>query len=227
MKLIEKDEMSLIQREEDGYVNATALCKSAGKLIGHYLENETTKAFLKELSWSIGIPIDVLVVTNNKGLNEERGTYVHPKVAIHLAQWLSPKFAVFVTGVIFSWMNGTGEVVVKDTWSKYIGGFRSFSFFPRGWYKEMKRLYGQEATPPHVNNWIYENALGTGSVLELRRLKKASGRKADLYDFLTDEGAETVQKYVKELTKTAKNCTSFAEFEAKLCAPALEIKDGE
>lgn len=226
MKLIEKDEMSLIQRE-DGYVNATLLCQSAGKFWKDYYRLESTKAFLNELS-DVGriLPTD-LVQIKQGGTPQEQGTYVHPKVAIHLAQWLSPKFAVFVTGVIFSWMNGTGEVVVKDTWSKYIGGFRSFGFFPRAWYKEMKRLYGQEATPPHVNNWIYENALGTGSVLELRRLKKASGRKADLYDFLTDEGAETVQKYVKELTKTAKNCTSFAEFEAKLCAPALEIKDGE
>lgn len=43
---------------------------------------------------------------NNKGLNKERGTYVHPKVAIHLAQWLSPKFAVFVTEVVFDWMSG-------------------------------------------------------------------------------------------------------------------------
>lgn len=221
MKLIEKDEMSLIQREEDGYVNATALCKSAGKEWKHYISNASTKEFLVELSAVVGIPTTGLIHSRQGGTPQEQGTYVHPKVAIHLAQWLSPKFAVFVTGVIFSWMNGTGEVVVKDTWSKYIGGFRSFGFFPRAWYKEMKRLYGQEATPPHVNNWIYENALGTGSVLELRRLKKASGRKADLYDFLTDEGAETVQKYVKELMKTAKNCGSFAEFEAKLCAPGI------
>lgn len=241
MKLIEKDEMSLIQREEDGYVNATALCKSAGKQFSDYSRMETTKAFISELSAVTGIPVTDsdagndgissvrgiprtgLIHSRQGGTPQEQGTYVHPKVAIHLAQWLSPKFAVFVTGVIFHWMNG--EVVVKDTWSKYIGGFRSFGFFPRGWYKEMKRLYGQEATPPHVNNWIYENALGTGSVLELRRLKKASGRKADLYDFLTDEGAETVQKYVKELMKTAKGCASFAEFEAKLCAPALEASD--
>lgn len=106
MNYVSKGAMSLIQREEDGYINATALCKMSGKLIADYRRLETTKAFISELSRSMGIPIDLLVVTNNKGLNKERGTYVHPKVAIHLAQWLSPKFAVFVTEVVFDWMSG-------------------------------------------------------------------------------------------------------------------------
>lgn len=60
MKLMEKDEMPLIQREEDGYINATALCKSAGKFIGDYFILEATNAFLNELSSVIGIPITEL-----------------------------------------------------------------------------------------------------------------------------------------------------------------------
>ena len=37
-----------------------------------------------------------------------QGTWVHPQVAIHLAQWLSPQFAVKVTQWVFDWMNGGG-----------------------------------------------------------------------------------------------------------------------
>lgn len=33
------------------------------------------------------------------------GTYVHPRIAINLAQWLSPKFDVFVSGLVFDWMS--------------------------------------------------------------------------------------------------------------------------
>jgi hypothetical protein len=81
---------------EDGYINATALCKAGNKLFGHYKENKKTKAYLQALESIIGIPImelfDVKVGGNHSG------TYVHRKVALHLAQWISPEFAVQVSG---------------------------------------------------------------------------------------------------------------------------------
>lgn len=35
-----------------------------------------------------------------------QGTWVHPQVAIHLAQWLSADFAVRVSRWVFDWMSG-------------------------------------------------------------------------------------------------------------------------
>lgn len=96
------------QRAEDGYINATAMCKAAGKLFGHYRENGTTKEFLQELETDIGIPISGLVQTI-KGGNAPQGTWVHPQVAINLAQWLSPKFAVQVSKWVHEWMSGKGK----------------------------------------------------------------------------------------------------------------------
>lgn len=100
----EVNAIEIDQRISDGYINATALCKASNKEIKHYLENSTTKDFLDELSRSVGIPTDVLVSKIMTGRNEFRGTWVHPQVAINLAQWLSPKFAVQVTEWIFGWM---------------------------------------------------------------------------------------------------------------------------
>ena len=71
------------------------MCKSVGKYFGNYQSNQSTKDFLKELSSSIGIPIDDLVQAKEGG--NTGGTWVHPQVAVHLAQWASPKFAVQVT----------------------------------------------------------------------------------------------------------------------------------
>src|SRR5437879_1064780 len=100
------DDCVISQRTADGYINATAMCKAVGKLFGHYRENQTTKEFLEERSRSIGIPIDALVYTRATGLNEERGTWVHPDVAVHLAQWCSAKFAVAVARWVREWMEG-------------------------------------------------------------------------------------------------------------------------
>ncbi len=49
------------QRAEDGYINATAMCKAAGKLIADYTRLSTTKAFLHELAIDMGIPITELL----------------------------------------------------------------------------------------------------------------------------------------------------------------------
>lgn len=49
------------QREADGYINATAMCKAAGKDWSHYKANATTKEFLEALRGSLGIPGDLIV----------------------------------------------------------------------------------------------------------------------------------------------------------------------
>jgi hypothetical protein len=94
------------QRVRDGYVNASAMCKAGGKLFNDYSRLKTYPRFLEALSGSTGIPVDQLVSTVMTGQNELRGTWVHPQVAINLAQWLSPEFAVKVTQWVFDWMSG-------------------------------------------------------------------------------------------------------------------------
>ena len=111
MQLIEHIEANEIiyQRVEDGYINATTLCKACGKEIKHYNSNITTKEFLLELSRSVGIPTDQLIQVINNGPNELRGSWVHPQVAINLAQWASPRFAVLVSKWMSEWMKGTTQ----------------------------------------------------------------------------------------------------------------------
>jgi len=92
------------QRELDGYVSASAMCKVAGKLWADYRRLKTSQEFFDELAGSMGIPIDRLVVTIVTGANSQRGTWVHPRVAVHLAQWLSPRFAVQVSQWVYDWI---------------------------------------------------------------------------------------------------------------------------
>lgn len=82
------------------------MCKAVGKLFADYRRLLTAEAFLKELSGSMGIPIDQLVFTVSAGPNDGRGTWVHPHVAINLGQWCSPKFAVAVSQWVHDWFTG-------------------------------------------------------------------------------------------------------------------------
>ena len=88
----------LVFAREDGYINATLLCKAGKKKFNDWHRIERTIEFIKELSRSAGIPADLLIDIVNTGPNEKRGTWVHPRVAVNIAQWISPSFDVKVSG---------------------------------------------------------------------------------------------------------------------------------
>lgn len=93
-------------RTSDGYINATDMCKVSNKKFNDYSRYMEHKAFIKELSRSTGYPVDLLVHTIRDGPNDKRGTWVHPRVAIHLAQWISASFAVKVTDWVKKFIEG-------------------------------------------------------------------------------------------------------------------------
>lgn len=104
------NDRTICQRKDDGYIHATAMCKAAGKQFNDYRRLATTHEFLDALAAETGIPVSGLVNSLRGGTPSEQGTWVHPKVALHLAQWLSPGFAVQVVNWVFDWMNDrTGQ----------------------------------------------------------------------------------------------------------------------
>lgn len=110
------DGHTIEQRTADGYLNATAMCKATGKLFADYSRLASVREFLTELESVMGIPITELTQSLRGGNEREQGTWVHPKVAIHLAQWLSPRFAVQVVTWVEEWMtNGKVAIPLNPT----------------------------------------------------------------------------------------------------------------
>jgi hypothetical protein len=106
------------RRQADGFVNATAMCKAGGKLFADYARLARTQEYMAALAnvvgekpcgaavagnpidqakASVGNPID-LIRTITTGPNALRGTWIHPRLAIDLARWISPPFAVWMDG---------------------------------------------------------------------------------------------------------------------------------
>lgn len=109
------------RRRVDGWVNATAMCQAGGKRWNHYATNERTQhyiAALRRVLGSTGNPADPLwgspqgcadlrrapmisvVRSIATGPNDQRGTWIHPRLAVDLARWISPEFAVWMDGWI-------------------------------------------------------------------------------------------------------------------------------
>ncbi|MER9623295.1 KilA-N domain-containing protein [Mesorhizobium sp. M0222] len=99
------------QRPKDGYINATAMCQAAGKEWSGYKRLATTADFLVALESVLQINRTDLVQSISGGDPRLQGTWVHPQVAINLAQWCSAEFAVKVSQWVYDWMSGNGKPV--------------------------------------------------------------------------------------------------------------------
>jgi hypothetical protein len=103
---VKVENLKLIMRKSDGYVNATKLCKDAGKEYSNWKRLDGSENLLSAFERSLQICRDLLVESITTGINETRGTYVHPKIAIQIANWCSPEFAVKVSDIIFRYYSG-------------------------------------------------------------------------------------------------------------------------
>jgi len=92
------------QYRNDDYVNLTKMCKQAKRLLSTYLRSSHYKNFIKELALSQNCTAEELIQKRVGGVPSEQGTYGHPMLAIHLAQWLSPQFALAVAKLTQSYL---------------------------------------------------------------------------------------------------------------------------
>jgi hypothetical protein len=101
----------LIPVRQDGYINATVLCKLAGKLFADYNKTKQTKDFLNTISNDMNIIISDLIVIKKGGNPKLQGTWVHRRVAYNLTQWVFPEFANEVTKILDQlFVNGKVEL---------------------------------------------------------------------------------------------------------------------
>lgn len=87
-------ENGFIQRTSDGYFNATELIKTWNnrnkpeKQLPNFMKNNSTIEFIEQLKKE---GIEKPIITT-RGRSENAGTWVHPKVFIDLAMWVSVEF---------------------------------------------------------------------------------------------------------------------------------------
>ena len=113
---VEKDKLTLCGidiavRHEDGYINATQICQAGSRDFKTWRRSNKTDEFLRVLSESVHECTERLIQTISTGPNGQRGTWVHSKVAIHIAQWVSAEFSVRVSTWIDELLrNGTVKI---------------------------------------------------------------------------------------------------------------------
>jgi len=101
------------RRSADDFVNATEWCKRFGKRWAKFEESVEVKAFIRACCEKRQVPKKDLV-QSVKG----SGTFIHPVLAIKLAEWLSPEFDVFVKETFKAFIENpedfAAEILIKS-----------------------------------------------------------------------------------------------------------------
>jgi hypothetical protein len=101
-------ELIVSQRKSDGYINATKLAKAYEKQTfksknpTQWFENDRTNKYIELLSTRTGLEVYNLV--QKKGEGKDRESWIHPKLAVSFAMWLSPEFDMMVSDWVEQWL---------------------------------------------------------------------------------------------------------------------------
>lgn len=122
------------QRATDGFINGTAMCVAHGKDVSDWLKTDGTWELVTALSEDLGIEptqsksrksgnsvftrvsgtYPSLVSVKRGSPENGGGVWLHPDLAIQLAQWCSKPFAIQVSRWVREWMT-TGQ---NPVWSQ-------------------------------------------------------------------------------------------------------------
>lgn len=77
----------------DGWINATDIAASKGLRLDNWLRNKETESYIEALERHLNTSDSRDLILTQRG--RKGGTWLHPKLAISFARWISPDFAVW------------------------------------------------------------------------------------------------------------------------------------
>ena len=113
VKLIKADfDGHVMQFNDSGWFNATAAAEKFGKRVQHWLDNKETQEYIEKLNHRISGDLNAAsngIIATRKGRNG--GTWLHPKLAVAFARWLSVDFSIWCDEQIDKIIHGERESI--------------------------------------------------------------------------------------------------------------------
>lgn len=82
-----------VRFNSEGWINATDIAKREGKRLDKWLDTQETRDYLKALGRHLNTPEKGDLIRTQRG--RSGGTWLHPKLAVAFARWVSADFAVW------------------------------------------------------------------------------------------------------------------------------------
>lgn len=109
-KIIKADfDGSVVTLNSDGWINATAIADAHGKRVGDWVDLPSTREYVERLNTRLSGNL----IQAKRGRNG--GTWLHPKLAVMFARWISVDFAIWCDEQIDEIIHGKLET---NDWDK-------------------------------------------------------------------------------------------------------------
>jgi hypothetical protein len=185
-----------------GWINATEAAKHYGKKPNDWLKQDETREYLREMSAALNCDPESLLKTRRG--RYDSGTWLHPKLGVRFAQWLSTRFAVWCDLQIDRLIHGEADDWLKLRDSAAIGY--------RGMCDALQMTREAQGKPSSRHHFINEARLinivvfGQGKAVDRDSLSPAELRLLALIEqrdtFLLGRGLDYQQRK-QELTRYA------------------------
>ena len=100
------------QKSDNGYMFVSDIKKGTGKQWCVYIKLTSTKKFIKELQLTTGLSRDELIIEKST-----HNRWIHPYIAIHMCQWISPKLSVEISKFVYNFISGS---FIPSEYTRYI-----------------------------------------------------------------------------------------------------------
>lgn len=107
--------VTVYQRQQDGYVNATQISKIHRDITGErrdpsdWLRTETANRSIAKLSSVTGIPVTELVEVKQGG--KYQGTWIHPRLVVRFSMWVNEDFSLQVEDWVHEWLSSANNPI--------------------------------------------------------------------------------------------------------------------
>lgn len=215
---------------EDGWINATEAAAKFGMKPNEWLRLPDTTRYLDALERRYGkIPH---VKTSRARSDRGGGTWLHPRLAVKFARWLSVDFEIWcdeqIDALIRQGMAVRGHehligLLLRQEpaeWERR---------FPPEFYQALARVtntrylghaHGTPALFGQITKrWVYK-VIMPKAVLE--ELEGRCGEQDKLHQWLTDGGAKALERQIAAVTMFANGCNDLRDFEAR-CMQAFGV----
>ena len=212
----------------DGWFNATEAAKRFEQEAHEWLRLPSTKSYMEALARALGFKPGKsrfeLVRTKRGG--RDAGTWLHPKMAVAFARWLSDDFGVWcdlqIDSIIRSGIRAEANTNLLPLYLRESAAVWEIRFKPE-YYKSLTNItrasYSGHAggTNPVfgyiTDKWVYACLLPQEVHAELK-IRRNDSQK--MHQWLTDGGQELLDKQIALVTSMASTSADMRDFEARM-----------
>lgn len=212
----------------DGWFNATEAAKRFGRKPSHWLELPGTQGYMAALVRAIGFDAGKsdIKLTRASKVRGQAGTWLHPKMAVAFARWLSDDFGVWcdlqIDAIVRNALRAEGAANLLPLLLRQEPDAWELRFSPE-YYRALARITGTTYTghtggTPALygaitDRWVYACLLPGGVHAELKARRGASQK---MHQWLTDGGQELLDKQIDLVRSIANTSTDMRDFEARM-----------